>query len=239
MSQPWVREVSDGIYAYIQPDGSWWINNTGFLVLPGGEGVVSVDACSTERRTLAYQEAIASVTAAPIRTLINTHFHGDHTHGNAFFPGATIVAHERTRQELLAAPPLEAYEAFFEAPEWGAVRRVAPFLTYTDQVTVYAGELRCEVRYVGQPAHTGADSIVWIPERRVLFAGDLVFHGGTPFVLMGSVAGAIAAIEALKQLGAETVIPGHGDPCGPDQFDVSIGYLRFVQETARQGSRPA
>ncbi len=206
MSQPWVREVSDGIYAYIQPDGSWWINNTGFLVLPGGEGVVSVDA-----------------------------FHGDRTHGNAFFPGATIVAHERTRQELLAAPPLEAYEAFFEAPEWGAVRRVAPFLTYTDQVTVYAGELRCEVRYVGQPAHTGADSIVWIPERRVLFAGDLVFHGGTPFVLMGSVAGAIAAIEALKQLGAETVIPGHGDPCGPDQFDVSIGYLRFVQETARQG----
>jgi len=235
MVRAWVREVSEGIYAYIQPDGSWWINNTGFLVLPGGEGVVSIDACSTERRTLAFQEAIAQVTPAPVRTLLNTHFHGDHTHGNVFFPTATIVAHERTRQELLAAPPLEAYGAFFEAPDWGAVRRVAPFLTYTDSITIHAGDLRCEVRYVGQPAHTGADSIVWIPERRVLFAGDLVFHGGTPFVLMGSVAGTIAVSEDLKRLGAEIVVPGHGDPCGPEWFDQTIGYLRFAQQAARRG----
>jgi cyclase len=234
-SQPWVREVSDGIYAYIQPDGTWFINNTGFLVMPGGEGVVSVDACSTERRTLALREAIARVTAAPVRTLVNTHFHGDHTNGNVFFPGATIVAHERTRLEVLTGPPLEVYERFFEVPEWGAVRRVAPFLTYTDQVAVYAGELRCEIRYVGQPAHTGADSIVWIPERRVLFAGDLVFHGGTPFVLMGSVAGTIAVSEDLKRLGAETVVPGHGDVCGPEWFDQTIGYLAFVQQVARRG----
>ena len=52
-----VQEVSDGVYAYIQPDGSWYINNTGFLV--GGAGVTSIDACSTERRTRAYLDAIA------------------------------------------------------------------------------------------------------------------------------------------------------------------------------------
>jgi cyclase len=236
-SQPRVQEVSDGVYAYVQPDGTWFINNTGFLVLgeADGGGVVAIDACSTERRTLALREAIERVTAAPVRTLLNTHFHADHTNGNAFFPGATIVAHERTRQELLASPPLEVYEQVFEAPDWGAVRRVAPFLTYSDAITIHAGELRCEVRYVGQPAHTGADSIVWLPERRVLFAGDLVFHGGTPFVLMGSVAGTIAVSEDLKRLGAETVVPGHGEPCGPDWFDQTIGYLRFVQQVAQQG----
>ena len=55
---PETQEVADGVWAYIQPDGTWWINNTGFLV--GARGVVSVDACSTERRTRAYLDAIAA-----------------------------------------------------------------------------------------------------------------------------------------------------------------------------------
>ena len=62
-------EVSEGIYAYIQPDGSWYLNNTGFLV--DSAGVISVDATSTERRTRAYLDAIAKVTAQPVRTLVN------------------------------------------------------------------------------------------------------------------------------------------------------------------------
>ncbi|WP_300604996.1 MBL fold metallo-hydrolase [Trebonia sp.] len=87
---PRVQEVSDGVFAYIQPDGTWFINNTGFLV--GSRGVTSVDACSTERRTRAYLEAIAKTSSQPVRTLINTHHHGDHTHGNYLFGDATIVA---------------------------------------------------------------------------------------------------------------------------------------------------
>ena len=79
-----VQEVADGVYAYMQPDGSWWINNTGFLV--GSRRVISVDSCSTERRTRAYREAIRSVTDRPVTTLINTHHHGDHTFGNYLLP---------------------------------------------------------------------------------------------------------------------------------------------------------
>src|SRR6185503_10464679 len=92
-----VEEITDGVFAYIQPDGTWWINNTGFLV--GPQGVISIDACSTERRTRAYRQAIEAVTPAPVRTLVNTHHHGDHTFGNCLFPGATIVGHERAREE--------------------------------------------------------------------------------------------------------------------------------------------
>ena len=87
-------EVSDGIYAYVQHDGSWWINNTGFLV--GSHGVVSIDACSTEVRTRAYLDTIAQVNKQPVRTLVNIHHHGDHTFGNYLFPGATIVGQERS-----------------------------------------------------------------------------------------------------------------------------------------------
>jgi cyclase len=87
------------MFAYIQPDGSWWINNTGFLV--GLRGVISVGACSAVRRTRAYLDAIAAITPQPVRTLINTHHHGDHRYGNVLFSGATIVGHEATRTGIL------------------------------------------------------------------------------------------------------------------------------------------
>ena len=68
----------------------------------------------------------------------------------------------------------------------------------------------------GQPAHTTNDSIIWLPERSVLFSGDLVFNGGTPFLLMGSVEGAIDALEkVVEPLAAATIVPGHGPVCGP------------------------
>ncbi|NUW43971.1 MBL fold metallo-hydrolase [Nonomuraea rhodomycinica] len=230
---PRVEEVSDGVYAYVQPDGSWWINNTGFLA--GRRGVIGIDSCSTERRTRAYREAVARVTDRPFTTLVNTHHHGDHTFGNHLFPEATIVAHERTR-ELVLAEGIPAYRAAWSPEvEWGELEAVAPFLTYTDGVTLHSDELRCEVRHVGTAAHTTNDSYVWIPERRLLFSGDLLFNGGTPFVLMGSVDGALEALDRLEELGAETIVPGHGDVCGPEVIGRVRGYLRFVRESAERG----
>jgi cyclase len=233
LGPPRVREVSDGVFAYIQPDGTWFINNTGFLVATAG--VTSVDACSTERRTRAYLEAIARTSPQPVRTLINTHHHGDHTHGNYLFGGATIVAHDRCREEVLAAG-VPYFPGIFEDVEWGKVQVAPPFLTYSDRVTLHSDDLRCEVRYVGGPAHTTNDSIVWLPERSVLFSGDLIFNGGTPFVLMGSVAGAIDVLEAVvKPLAPATIVPGHGEVCGPEAIDDVLGYLRFVLDVARRG----
>jgi cyclase len=228
-----LREVSDGIFAYLQPDGSWWINNTGFLV--GRNGVVAVDASSTERRTRALLEAIRSVSPGLVRTLINTHHHGDHTHGNYLFKDATIIGHEKCRSELLAAG-LPASAPTWTDVDWGAIELAPPFLTYEDRVNVYVDDLRCEVRYVGSPAHTTNDSIVWIPERSTLFCGDLLFHGGTPFLLMGSIAGAIDVLKDLKSLGAQTIVPGHGEVCDSSLIDYVLGYLDFVQRVARDGS---
>ena len=95
-----LEEVADGVFAYVQPDGSWMINNTGFLV--ARDGVTAVDACSTERRTRAFLDTVANVTRLPVRTLVNTHHHPDHTAGNGLFSGATIVAHDNAREEMRA-----------------------------------------------------------------------------------------------------------------------------------------
>ena len=232
MSLGEVREVSEGVYAYLQPDGSWYINNTGFLV--SGTGVISIDAAATERRTRAYLDAIQTVTDKPVRTLVNTHHHGDHTHGNYLMGGATIVGHERCREAILNTP-MPPPPGIWADVDWGQLEPAPPFLTYTDGVTLWSGDLRCEVRYVGTPAHTTNDSIVYIPERSVVFTGDLLFNGGTPFAMQGSVSGWIEVLEVvLRPLGAQTLVPGHGPVCGPEVIDDMLAYLRFVQETARQ-----
>jgi cyclase len=226
-------EVADRVFAYVQPDGSWWINNTGFVV--GSKAVVSVDACSTHQRTRAYRERIATVTPAPVTTLINTHHHGDHTFGNSLFGEATIVAHERTRTELLASGP-PPQPGVWEPVEWGPVELAPPTLTYADRVTVWSDDTPMEVSHVGGPAHTTNDSLVWLPEQRVLFCGDLLFNGGTPFVLMGSVTGAIRVLtEVVSAFPAETIVPGHGAPCTGALIDEVVGYLRFVLDLARRG----
>jgi cyclase len=231
---PEIVEVTGGVYAYIQPDGTWWINNTGFLT--GPRGVISIDACATRRRTQAYVAAIATITTAPVRAVINTHHHGDHTFGNCLFPGAAIIAHERTRAEAIAFGPAGDLP-FWDGPEWGELTLEPPFITYADEIAVHAGDLRAEIRHVGVAAHTTNDSIAWIPDRSVLFCGDLIFNGGTPFLLMGSVAGAIQVLQqVIMPLSARTIVPGHGPVFeGTEPIEQTLQYLMFVQRTAAAG----
>jgi cyclase len=239
LAPPRLETVSDGIYAFIQPDGSWWINNTGFLA--GRSGVVAVDSCSTERRTRAWLDAIRSVTDRPLRALVNTHHHGDHTHGNFLFRPAAVIGHQRCREQVLAFGH-PSWEGVFSPIDFGHLDIEAPFITFTDRLDIFVDDLLVELHYIGTPAHTTNDVVAWIPERRVLFAGDLAFNGGTPFVVMGSVSGSLLALERLRAFNADVIVPGHGDVCGPEVFDAIGRYLEFVQQTARDsraaGLRP-
>jgi cyclase len=228
-----LEEVAEGVFGYIQPDGSWMINNTGFIL--ARDGVSAIDASSTERRTRAFRDAIGSVTRAPVRTLVNTHHHPDHTAGNGLFADATIVAHELAREEMRALG-LPHNSGVWTDTDYGDLKLTLPFLTFADRLTLWADDLRCELLYAGGPAHTTNDIVVWIPERSVLFAGDLLFNGGTPFLLSGSVLGAIDVLENfLRPLGAQTIVPGHGPVGGPELIEAVLGYLRFIARLAAEG----
>src|SRR3954465_5375603 len=227
---PTGEEVGDGLFAYVQPDGSWMVNNTGFLV--GPDGVTSIDTCSTEPRTRSYLDALTRVPPLPVRPLLNTHHHPDHTAGNGLLPLATIVAQDRARAEMIAlgsGPPPGIWAEF----DQGVLPFAPPFLTFPDRMTLWLGDRPCEVRYVGGPAHTTNGVVVWVPDAGVLYAGDLLFNGGTPFLLSGSVAGGITALEdVVRPRGARELSPGHGPVCGPEVIDAVLAYLRFVQEVA-------
>ncbi|MEU3064890.1 MBL fold metallo-hydrolase [Streptomyces subrutilus] len=231
IAEPYLVQPAPGVYAYIQPDGGWCLNNAGF-VTDGGRTLL-VDTAATERRALALRDAVVAAGAPLPRTVVNTHHHGDHTYGNAVFAsGALILAHENARAEQLAAG--HQLEAIWPATDFGAVEITAPDLTYGDRVTVHVGGMEVRVLHPGA-AHTIGDSIVWLPRQRVVFTGDLVFAGGTPFLAMGSLAGSLRALEVLRALDAETVVPGHGPLTDPSAYEDTERYLRYVAELARQG----
>lgn len=219
------------MFAYIQPDGTWWINNTAFLAAP--DGVIAIDTCATERRTRAFLETVASVSSQPIRLVVNTHHHGDHTHGNYLTHPATIVGHTRCREAMLATG-ISHYDGVFEHVDWGDLKLTPPMVTFNDHIDVYAGDTKIELHYIGTPAHTTNDIVGWLPERRILFSGDLVFNGGTPFMLMGSVRGSLDALARVREFGAEVIVPGHGPVCDATIIDQLVGYSEFVLDLAAQ-----
>jgi cyclase len=222
-------KVGTSAYAYIQDDGSWWINNAGFIV--GSSGVVLIDTCSTEARTRALHDAIRSVTEAPIRTVVNTHHHGDHTYGNSVFAPATIVGHAHCFTEA-ARTGIKRYEETFEQPDWGNLQLTTPNLTFESRLNLHADETLIELHHMGGPAHTSGDVVAWLPTDRVLYTGDLVFHGGTPFILMGSVAGSLRSLDWMRSFNPTTLVPGHGVVCGPEAFDVIERYLLMIQRVS-------
>jgi cyclase len=245
---PRTEAVADGVFAYIQPDGGWWINNTGFVV--GDESVLYIDSCATERRTRAFVAAVDAALAdhdasAPgrrgresrqrARLLVNTHQHGDHSNGNCVLSGTTIVGHESCREAIVQTGIFHP-EGLWEPVEWGELEPAPPFVTFVHRLDLHVDVLKVELHHFGTAAHTTNDVVAWIPEHRVVFTGDLVFNGGTPFVLMGSVAGSLLALDCIAELGAEVLVPGHGDVCGPEAVDAMGGYLRFLQELASDAS---
>lgn len=231
VAEPYLVQPAAGVYAYVQPDGGWCLNNAGF-VTDGGRTLL-VDTAATERRARALRDAVTAVGAPLPRTVVNTHHHGDHTYGNGVFaPGALILGHENARAEQLAAG--HQLETIWPATDFGAVEITAPDLTYGDRITLHVGGTEVRVIHPGV-AHTTGDSVVWLPDRRIVFTGDLVFAEGTPFLAMGSLAGSLRAMELLRSLDAETVIPGHGPLTDPSAYDATERYLRYVAELAGEG----
>ncbi len=229
---PSMIEVAEDIYAYTQPPGGWCLSNAGVIV--GPDGALVVDTLATESRAQRLRGSLDVLHPGPGRMLVNTHHHGDHNFGNQVFgPSAIIFAHERARTEM--AETGLALTTLWPQVEWGDIRVVLPTVTFVDRLTVHVGARRAELIHVG-PAHTTNDVVVWLPDERVLFAGDVVLSGATPFNLMGSVSGALTAIERLRELDPCTVICGHGPVTGPEIFDENADYLTWIQRLAYHGT---
>jgi cyclase len=237
-----LEPVAEGVWAWVQPDGSWWVSNAGLIA--GSAGDVIFDTCATERRTTAFLRAVSSVRGSlDVRYAVNSHLHGDHTYGNSLLPASTVlVGHEQMREGLARDGIIDGCPPYWSpVPDWGAVTKRLPDLTVPDSARLHSGDRCIELRHPGWAAHTSGDVVAWVPDVGVLFTGDLLFHAVTPLIFMGSLRGAVRCLDWLASFGATHVVPGHGRPIPGSELDRVLDdhrrYYALVERTAMEAIR--
>lgn len=198
------QELTDSISVIFGSGGN-------VAVLTGPDGKVLVDS-GFGTSAPQFKTALSALSSDPLRLLINTHWHFDHTDGNAWMheAGATILAHENTRTRLSTPQVMAAFGLHFDPSPAAAL----PQQTITDQATLYYNGETLHVCYY-QPAHTDTDIYIHFEQGNVLHAGDIFFNGMYPLIdasTKGNIAGMVsAANRTLSLVDAKTqIIPGHG-----------------------------
>src|SRR5689334_12920597 len=190
----YLEEMAPGVYAFVQPAGGWMVNNCGVITDASGDAVL-VDTTSTERRNRALLAEVAGVAERGPRIVVNTHHHPDHTYGNGFLPETTtIIGHRLCRAGVLRAGLAATHEL---VADYGDLVVRPPDVTIDSDVTLHLGEVPIELKVMG-PAHSTNDVGVWLPEQKVMFAGDLAFSGGHPIFMEGSMLGFRDALRRMR-----------------------------------------
>jgi cyclase len=243
-----LQEVGDGLYAYLQPDGSWGWSNEGLVV--DGERTLLVDTLYdlklTEQMLRAMRDAVPA--AAQIETLVNTHANGDHCYGNQLLSGARIVASERTAAEMTELPPAAMAALVEQAPKMGelgaffldcfgafdfrGIELALPGETFSGELTLQVGDRMLRLIEVG-PAHTRGDTLVHAPAERVLFTGDILFSEAHPIAWAGPVSNWIAACDRILVMDVEVIVPGHGPLAGLGAVRELKAYFEYLYAEAR------
>jgi cyclase len=239
---PQIKKIKDGIYVYV---GKNLNSNCGIVVTQ--EGVVLIDSGHNPTDSRAIAAAVKKITPLPVRFLIDTEPHPDHTTGHfVFSPPATIIAAKGAGESMQArdkADPDRNRKLAESSPEMRAAfegyRMVLPHVEYRERMTLNVGERTFELYYL-KNVHSEADSAVWLPKERVLFSASAVvveqFNVFRPNVNIPDI---LAAAKMMKALNPEFVIPGHGIPGTTKIFDDSERYyallLERVGKLAREG----
>jgi glyoxylase-like metal-dependent hydrolase (beta-lactamase superfamily II) len=212
-----VRRLASDVFAVMGDTGrgSEGRPNAGFIVTDSG--VVVIDALASPVQGERLVQTIRSVTPRPIRWLVLTHHHPDHHFGAIALrrAGARVIAHPDVSTGV-DEQSREAAESVWAQVVGKAEMRGFAYADVPDVPVTSADTLRLggKIIVIAHPwrgtAHTAGDLIVWLPDERVLFAGDLLIEDGVTMVVDGSSRGLLAALDTLAGLDARIVVPGHG-----------------------------
>jgi len=206
------------------------------LVLGRGEALV-IDTRATPSMAHELLEDIRDVTTDPVAVGINTHWHWDHAFGNSVIRPAVIWGHERCRERLLADGAASRTEQAADDPKrrtnFEAVVIDPPDRTLTIAADVEVGGRRVELRYLGR-GHTDGDIVVRVPDAGVLFAGDLLENGATPWFGDGYPMDWPATVERMREFITGPVVPGHGAVSDRSLVERQLAEFRLVAALARR-----
>jgi glyoxylase-like metal-dependent hydrolase (beta-lactamase superfamily II) len=245
-----LHQIGNGIFAYLQPDGSWGLNNAGLIV--DGDSSLVVDTLYDLTLTQGMLDAMKAATPAAdtIDVLVNTHVNGDHCFGNQLFKGAEIIASKACEEEFATETPpqlmIDMLNAADQMGELGAffkqcfgkfnfegITMTPPTRTFEKRLDINVGEKEINLIEVG-PCHTRGDIMVYFPGDRTLFAGDVLFIEGAPIMWDGPLANWIGALDLILGMEVETIVPGHGPITDKDGAKVLKEYWQWAESEARK-----
>ena len=227
------RELAPGVYALLSNTGP--IDNSGFVV--GERDVLVIDAHINGAMATQIQAAVRAVTDRPIRFLAHTNHHGDHTFGNHAFPAETlIVAHERTAasmREYDRERRLMVQLVGGDASVLDDVRPRLPDIVFERALRIDLGGRVVELRYFGE-GNTPGDTVIYGPQGRVAWTGNLVVGGAVPWVLECDARDYLETLTGLASaLDIETVVPGHGEIVPGTMIATCLGYFADLLAVVR------
>ena len=230
---PNIKKIKDGIYVYV---GTNFNSNCGIVITQ--EGVVLIDSGHNPTDSRVILEAVRKLSPLPIRFLIDTEPHPDHTTGHfVFSPPTTIIAHEGATQSMIGREkesPGRIEKLAGTSPAMKKAlegyRFVPPHVEYRQKMTLNLGGRTFELMYL-KGVHSEADTAVWLPNERVLFSASGIVVDQInilrPFVTIPDI---LAASKMMKALNPEVVVPGHGQPGTAKIFDDTEKYYALLVE---------
>jgi cyclase len=230
---PNVRKLADGVYAFV---GENFNSNAGIVLTQ--DGVVLIDSGHNPVESRKLMEVVKKLTPMPVRLLIDTEPHPDHTTGHfVFSPPASIVAAAGAGDSMRAREresPQRIQQMAASSPEMKAAlegyKFVPPHVEYQQKASLSVGERTFELYYL-KGVHSEADTAVWLPKERVVFSASGIVVNQInilrPFVTIPDI---LAAAKLMKGLNPEHVVPGHGQPGTVKIFEDTEKYYALLVE---------
>jgi glyoxylase-like metal-dependent hydrolase (beta-lactamase superfamily II) len=187
-------------------------------VIATSEGVVVLDALSSEAIARQEREAIASVIKQPVRFLVSSTFHNNYTWGNVAYPDVIKIGHENYRADLMAQMRRDR-----AAPDNQKAR--LPQVTFRDRLTIHLGGKEIQILYLGR-GHTRGDSIIFVPQDRIAYVSELFFSDQFLYINDGYGLSWLKTLDAIEALPADILVPGHG-PIPQDSKETRQSLHRF------------
>jgi cyclase len=223
-----MQRITANVYAETRFRGC----NPGFVVT--SVGIVMIDTPYRPSDAIAWREEV--MKKGEVRYLINTEPHGDHYTGNYFFPG-TVIAQDGVREALKAVSVNQILERVAELDPQGMSLMAGyqlrpPTITFSKKLTLYLGSHTFELIHL--PGHTAAEIGVYIPEERVIFTGDNVFHRVQAFLHESHPVEWLASLERIGELDIVCIVPGHGEVCDKSYLPEMAAFIREWIEVVRK-----
>ncbi len=228
------ERIADNVYSF---QSEIYAQVTAGAVI-GPNWAVVIDTLAIPEEALAIRDFIEQELNVPVRYVINTHSHADHSWGNIFFPGATVISHVLCRQNL----ELHGRQALEDARRGNTIFRnvkiVLPQMTFDDgQLNLRVGKKSLSL--FSLPGHSADNIGVLVEEDRVLFAGDAAMP--LPYIVDGNIDDLTASLKRISRLGLENVVQGHGDIILRGEIDnfikENLNYLSNIRKVVRKASK--